>query len=85
MLYSNDLPSILISPKYNLYADDSATAGYGHTVVEVVEKLNVEFKMVTQWFNINKLSVNINKTKYNKSKYMFFGTKNKQQMPTIPL
>ena len=59
-------------PQGNLYADDMAITVAGETPDEIVMNLNNELHVVHEWFECNKLSLNLSKTNN-----MILGTKAK--------
>ncbi len=63
LCYVNDLPFHLNSTLGFLYADDTALLVRGKDPIELQEKLNLELANVSRWFDANKLSMNISKTK----------------------
>ena len=70
LIYINDLPFALQNYKINLYADDTAITVSEKDPNILAEKLNNAMKIISNWFNCNKLSLN-----HKKSKIMFFGTR----------
>ena len=68
-LYINDLPSVVKHSKVVLYADDRAFFVSGKCVENIQTQLNDDLDTVSQWFNINRLTLNATKTKT-----MLFGT-----------
>ncbi len=80
-IYINDLPIHLVNCKTNLYADDTALTVSGNSPNEVVHLLNNHLVRVSEWFQVNRLSLN-----HDKTKYMFFGTRNRVEQPAdIPV
>ena len=64
LLYVNDLcnASNLIKPI--MFADDTNFFYSGKNIKHVFDIFNKELKIIQSWFNANKLSLNIKKTKY---------------------
>jgi len=56
----------LASPvlKFIMFADDTNVFMSNNSLVDLVNRLNVELEKVGTWFNANKLSLNVNKTNY---------------------
>ena len=54
----------LISYFFFLFADDSNIFISGHETNEIIDIMNLKFKKFVTWLNINKLSLNIEKTQY---------------------
>ncbi len=63
LCYVNDLPQHLDSTLGFLYADDTALLVRGRNPLELQDKLNQELAKVGRWFDANKLSMNVAKTK----------------------
>ena len=63
--------SISNTANFSLYADDTALCTSGKSQVEVMLNFRIELSMIDQWMRANKLTINVNKTKY-----VVFGTKN---------
>ena len=68
----------LINCKTNFYADDTALTVTGANAQDVILKLNSQLHTVADWFQVNRLSLN-----HDKTKYMFFGTRAK--VDTAPM
>lgn len=62
-LYINDLGTILKLCKCHLFADDTVIYLEGINIMEIIDTVNRELKMVSDWFAVNKLKLNLNKTK----------------------
>jgi hypothetical protein len=71
LLYINDICNVSEIVKFILFADDTNLFYSDNTVDKVESVLNSELKKLCEWFNLNKLSLNVLKTNY-----MLFG-KNK--------
>ncbi len=72
IVYINDLVEILSETKANLYADDTAMYVSGESYIDVILALRIEMDNLVQWLRLNKLTLNVAKTKL-----MIFGTKPK--------
>lgn len=71
VLYINDIVRV---PKYSkivMFADDTALIIKSNNVNDAISKMNEDMIAVFNWLNINKLVLNINKTKW-----MAYGIKN---------
>ena len=71
LLYVNDLPSVS-SLKTTLFADDTYLSISGSDIKLLEKQANLELAKVDEWFRINKLSINHNKTYFmlfNKSQH----------------
>ena len=68
-LYINDLPSVVKHSKVVLYADDTAFFVSGKCIENTQMQLNDDLETVSKWLNVNRLTLNANKTKT-----MLFGT-----------
>ena len=69
LIYMNDIPNVSKIFKFILYADDTtlfSTIEFSVPIERsnVNQMLNNELSLVCEWLNINKLSLNINKTKF---------------------
>ena len=56
--------------RFITFADDTNIFCLGDNLLSLVEALNCELEMLTEWFKVNKLSLNVSK-----SNYMVFGRK----------
>jgi len=64
LLYINDLPSCTTIPHFVLFADDTNIL-FSHQDPNTLETIvNNELKYISNWFKLNKLSLNIKKTNY---------------------
>jgi len=64
LLYLNDLGNVLNKLKLIMFADD-ANAFLSHNSLETLyDIMNSEFEKDCRWFNINKLSLNPDKTSH---------------------
>ena len=79
LIYINDLPVCSQFFKFIIYADDTSLfsslniADQGVSIQDVIANLNIELHKVSTWMALNKLSLNISK-----SKYMVFHSKYKK-------
>ena len=64
IIYMNDLISSLSICKAILFADDTTIYITGKDKKELFFEMNSELLSLTEWFNANKLSLNISKTNY---------------------
>jgi len=64
LLYVNDIIKSVVHSKLALFADDTLVYISGKNVQEVVDKLNEDLSRVNSWLNVNKLKLNVHKTKY---------------------
>ena len=63
LIYINDLP--LCSNLFSLlFADDTTLADSDANLDTLVNRVNMEFRKITQYFRINKLSLHCTKTKF---------------------
>lgn len=70
ILFINDLCRVSEKLKFILFADDTNIIYSGEDLNKMIEEVTEEIKKMTQWFKANKLSINLEKTKY-----MLFGNK----------
>ena len=64
LIYINDLPNVTNKPSTILYADDSNFFFSHHCKAQLIETVNRELKKVYDWLCTNKLTLDINKSKY---------------------
>lgn len=62
-----------------MYADDVAIFNSGSKIEDVLSNLTHDMKLIANWSNFNRLSIN-----YAKSKYMVFGSRSCLRKVTIP-
>lgn len=62
-IYLNDLEDYLKHCKYHCFADDTIIYLEGNNVEELINVINSELKDLSEWFAVNKLKLNVNKTK----------------------
>ena len=76
LLYINDLPSCTSIPHFVLFADDTNIL-FSHQDPKALEtQVNNELKHISNWFKLNKLSLNIKKTNF-----MIFKNKHSNKPP----
>ena len=63
IIYINDLVHILTEMNAKLYADDTAIVGSSQSFIELVLMLRIEMANVVEWLRLNKLTLNVKKTK----------------------
>jgi hypothetical protein len=73
LLYINDLPSVVTSAKVNLFADDSCAVLSAPDFNQLTNNFDNTMSQLSAWLTVNKLKLNIDKTKL-----IFFN-------PSIPL
>ena len=61
-----------------MFADDTNLFMFGKNLDEIELKLNEELKRVTQWFQVNLLSLNVSKTSY-----IIFGNRSNRNLKLI--
>ncbi len=76
-VYVNDLCAHLQHANGFLYADDSALLVSGTDIMSISTTLNMELAQLSRWFSVNKLSINIGKTRS-----MLFRSKHKYKHNT---
>jgi hypothetical protein len=74
LIYVNDLPCTVANTNSSiiLFADDTSVIINDPDLKNFERNLNINFRIVNEWFNFNLLSLNFDKTYY-----MQFITKNK--------
>ena len=73
----NDFPNSLLHSDIILFADDSTPYLRGKNLPELLTKANTDLENIQAWLSANKLTINVDKTKY-----MIFSTP-KQKCPTL--
>ena len=48
----------------NMFADDTAIVAHGSVLTDVIAQITGDIKKLGDWLNYNKLTVNLDKTKY---------------------
>ena len=79
LIYINDLPKNLSHCKSILFADDANIFRKSKHLSELFNLVNEDLKLVADWFNSNRLSLNIAKTHY-----VIFKP-NKQKIPDLQI
>lgn len=79
ILYINDVCRVSNMLNFILFADDTNIFCSGDNLQQLLEIITSEMKKLKQWFDVNKLSLNLSKTKI-----MLFG-KHKKKNPDIKL
>uniref|UniRef100_A0A3P8T4U6 Reverse transcriptase domain-containing protein n=1 Tax=Amphiprion percula TaxID=161767 RepID=A0A3P8T4U6_AMPPE len=64
ILYLNDIGTVLNKLKFTIFADDTNLVSSGPDIKELLTTVEKELIKLKEWFNINKLSLNENKTKF---------------------
>ena len=64
LLYINDMVNASAVLFSLLFADDTNVFITGKNLSNLMESMNTELKKLIEWMNVNKLSLNIKKTKY---------------------
>ena len=64
LLYVNDIENVSNVLKCILFADDTTFACSDVNINNLCDKVNNELSLVNNWFNVNKLSLNIDKTNF---------------------
>lgn len=63
LTYINDIHNGVMLSEILLFADDGLLYGIGDTVEECVAKVNSDLKNIDEWLKMNKMKLNIDKTK----------------------
>ena len=77
LLYINDLPKCQLVSSGRLFADDTNLTYADDDLNKIISVLNDDLKILQNWLNMNKLSLNVMKTKY-----MFVASR--QRLSNIP-
>ena len=64
LLYINDFGSAINEIKYIQFADDTTLFNSYYDIGELNTKINMELTEVYRWLTVNKLSLNVSKTKF---------------------
>jgi hypothetical protein len=64
LIYLNDIINICTNSKAILFADDSTMLLEDSSIDILINRMNSAIKILYQWFNANKLSLNADKTKF---------------------
>lgn len=78
LIFINDLPNISTFFKYLLFADDTNLVASHYDLKELTTQINLELVKISQWFNINKLALNLEKTNF-----IYFHIRNKVNNPLL--
>ena len=83
LIYINDIPSSSEAFNFILYADDTtmfSTLDYSMQSINCDDNINDELEKVWRWLSVNKLSLNITKTKF-----MLFRPRTKKRFARDPI
>ena len=64
ILYINDLPNVSSKLFFILFADDTNVFNSHSSIEMLINETNIELEKVTDWFQTNKLTLNLDKTNY---------------------
>lgn len=64
ILYINDLPSCNLFSKPRMYADDTTLTSAAEDVNLLNFQMNHDMNIIQSWLKVNKLTLNVGKTKY---------------------
>ena len=64
LIYINDLVYVSKELYFVLFADDTNVFLTGNNIDAIVNKMNIELLSIVEWLKANRLSLNIDKTKY---------------------
>ena len=64
IIYVNDLPYQLANSETIQFADDTTIYGHNSNINRLYSDMINELNIISDWFNANKLSLNISKTNY---------------------
>jgi hypothetical protein len=64
IIYVNDLPDCLTNSDCKLFADDTTIYGHNPNINHLFNTMTIELQSLMDWFNANKLSLNLTKTYY---------------------
>ena len=64
IIYVNDLPDCLTNTGSILFADDTTIYGHNMNIDDLFNVMTFELQSLMDWFNANKLSLNLTKTYY---------------------
>lgn len=70
LLYINDICDVSKLLQFVLFADDTNFFSSGNNIQKLVESIEYEMTKLKKWFDVNKLSLNLKKTKF-----MVFGNR----------
>ena len=80
LIYINDICNTSDLISFSLFADDTSLIYSCSNVDTAINILNDELVKISTWMQINKLSINVRK-----SKYIVFSSRQKKYTQTIPL
>ena len=63
IVYINDLNTFLTECKLSLYVDHTATYASSHSYFDLILSLQIDMATVGEWLKVNKLTLNVLKTK----------------------
>ncbi len=78
IIYTNDLPNCLQHSQCILFADDTTLYKSSINVQDLITSIQSDLTALHDWFNANKLSLNVTKTNF-----MIFSPKSTNKHPTI--
>ena len=64
IIYTNDLPNCITHSKTILFADDTTVYLNSQNIPDMYIQINNDLESLSEWFRVNKLSLNIGKTNY---------------------
>uniref|UniRef100_A0A8C6LAH3 Reverse transcriptase domain-containing protein n=1 Tax=Nothobranchius furzeri TaxID=105023 RepID=A0A8C6LAH3_NOTFU len=64
ILYINDICLVSKTLHFILFADDTNVLSFGKDLITLMDKVEKELNALKCWFNLNKLTLNLNKTKF---------------------
>ena len=64
LVYVNDLCNVSSIVECLLYADDTSLYVTGSNINEMIQCMNNELERIVQWLNVNKLTLNVQKTEF---------------------
>lgn len=80
LIYINDIKLCLLFMKIVLFADETLLYYCGKDINEINQKINENMERLNNWLSINKLKLNIEKTKY-----MVINNRNEDQLINIKI
>jgi len=69
LIYINDICHVAKMSHLILFADDTNIFVADHNLNNFICNINYELQLITEWFQVNKLSLNVNKTNFVFFKY----------------
>jgi len=64
LIYINDICHVAKKSHLILFADDTNIFVADHNLNNLICNINYELQLISEWFQVNKLSLNINKTNF---------------------